>query len=301
MGQIEDLKLFTTIVDQGSISRAAEAMNIAKSAVSRRLTLLEERYGSKLIYREPGSWEVSATGQELYQRAINVVSDVDEIEADFTEATQALAGPLSVSVPREFGLSFLSPTLLAFKSRHPEIQLMVDFDDRKVDLARDNYDFAIRITIDLEPDVIARQIGFTELQILASPTYLKARGTPVCLGDLKSHDLMQFGSSRRSAWSFTDNAGKTQRIEFQPAMNSNSGLFLLEATLQGQGIARLPDFICKTSVDNGSLIPVLTELSVPELGIYLVHAEGRRLNRRMRLFAEEMAAACFPENYTCRE
>jgi len=292
MGQVEDLKLFTTVVDQGSISRAAESMNIAKSAVSRRLSLLEERYGSHLIDRGPGNWEISATGLELYQRAINVVSEFDEIESDFTEATQALAGPLTISVPREFGLSFLSPMLMAFKVQHPEIQLMVDFDDRKVDLSRDNYDFAIRITPDVGSDFVARQIGTTEHAIIASPSYLAQRGTPTCLSDLKHHDLLQFGSARRSVWNLDDAAGKTQSLEFQPSLNSNSGLFLLEATQQGLGISALPDFICSAAMDSGTLVPILTDFTAPSSGIYLVHSEGRRLNRRMRLFAEAMEKSC---------
>ena len=297
MGQIEDLKLFTIIVEQGSISRAAETINIAKSAVSRRLSLLEQRYGARLINREPGNWEISATGHELYQRATSVVNDVDEIEGDFTEATQSLSGPLLVSVPREFGLSFLNPSLMAFKIRHPEIQLMVDFDDRKVDLSRDNYDFAIRITPNVGSDVVAKRIGSSEHKVIASPSYLARKGMPISLSDLKNHDLLQFGSARRSNWVFKDLAGKVKTLEFQPSLNSNSGKFLLETTLTGLGIAMLPDFICQSSITTGTLIPILTDFVTPEFGIYLVHSEGRRLNRRMRLFAEEMETACLPEKH----
>ncbi|MCP4072177.1 MAG: LysR family transcriptional regulator [Hyphomicrobiales bacterium] len=297
MGQIEDLRLFTIIVEQGSISRAADTINIAKSAVSRRLSLLEQRYGARLINREPGNWEITATGHELYQRVSNVVNDVDEIESDFTQATQTLAGPLTVSLPREFGLSFLNPSLMIFKARHPEIQLMVDFDDHKVDLSRDNYDFAIRITPDVGSDIVAKRIGSSEHKVFASPSYLARKGTPTSLSELKGHDLLQFGPSRRSNWMFKNISGKAQTFEFQPSLNSNSGMFLLEATLTGLGIARLPDFICQPSIAAGTVIPILTDLVTPEFGIYLVHSEGRRLNRRMRLFAEQMETACLAQRH----
>ncbi len=297
MGQIEDLRLFTIIVEQGSISRAADTINIAKSAVSRRLSLLEQRYGARLINREPGNWEITATGHELYQRVSNVVNDVDEIESDFTQTTQTLAGPLTVSLPREFGLSFLNPSLMAFKTRHPEIQLMVDFDDHKVDLSRDNYDFAIRITPDVGSDIVAKRIGSSEHKVFASPSYLARKGTPTSLSELKGHNLLQFGSSRRSNWMFKNISGKAQTFEFQPSLNSNSGIFLLEATLTGLGIARLPDFICQPSIAAGTVIPILTDLVTPEFGIYLVHSEGRRLNRRMRLFAEQMETACLAQRH----
>lgn len=292
MGTIEDLRLFATIVDRGSISGAADALRIAKSAVSRRLKLLEERYGSRLISRDRGNWSVTATGRELYQRAVEVVSDVDEIEEDFREASRALAGPLRVSVPRDFGLNFLSPALMAFKAHYPEVQLMVDFDDRKVDLSRESYDFAIRIASDLDPGFVARQIGQTQQLVFASPDYLASKGTPVSFADLEGHDLLHYGAERRSSWNIGDRRGKKYVFEFQPVLNSNAGIFLLDAAIEGLGIARMPDFICQSAIDDGRVVPILTDMMWPSFGIYIVHDEERRLNRRMRLFADEMELAC---------
>ena len=292
MGQIEDLRLFASIVEQGSISKAANKVHVAKSAVSRRLKLLEQRYGSRLIAREPGHWEITATGQELYQRALDVLTHADEIEDDFTQANQTLAGPLVVSVPREFGLLFLNSALMAFKIKYPEIRLMVDFDDRKIDLSRDNYDFAIRITSELEPNVVAKHIGSSQHRVFASPAYLANRGTPKNVDDLRNHDLLQFGVTRRSNWTFTDSERKVQVHEFQPSLNSNSGMFLVEAASNGLGIAKLPDFICHSSIVSGDLIPILSEFTLPELQIYLIYSHDRRFNRRMGLFAKEMEIAC---------
>lgn len=297
MGQIEDLRLFASVVEHRSISRAAEKLHIAKSAVSRRLNLLEQRYGSRLIDREPGRWEVTATGLELFQRAIRVVNDMDEIEDDFTQATQNIAGPLTVSVPRDFGISFLNTALMAFKNRHPDIRLSVDFDDHLVDLSRDNYDFAIRITSQLEANVVAKRIGTTRHQLCAAPSYIARTGHPKSLTDLDTHPLLHFGTAKRASWEFKDMSGKSQTLEFHPALNSNSGVFLLEAALNGMGIARLPDFICQPAIHAGDLTTTLPDLTVSDWGIFLIHAEDRRLNRRMRLFSQEMVAACLPEEY----
>ncbi|MGI9507972.1 MAG: LysR family transcriptional regulator [Geminicoccaceae bacterium] len=292
MGQIEDLRLFALVVENRSISRAAERLHIAKSAVSRRLHLLEERYGSRLIDRGPGVWKVTATGLELYQRALRVVNDVDDIESDFVEAAHHLAGPLMISVPRDFGIAFLNPALIAFKARYPDIQLTADFDDRTVDLSRENYDFAIRITPKIEAGVAAKKIGDSEHQLCASPAYLDTNGYPEKLGDLLKHPLLYFGTARRAAWEFVGASGKSESIEFQPSLNSNNGDFLLKAAEQGLGIARLPDFISRKAFASGSLVPILPDVTVRQWGIYLLHAEDRRLNRRMRLFAEEIEAAC---------
>ncbi len=292
MGQIEDLRLFVLVVESGSISKAADKLRIAKSAVSRRLSLLEERYGTRLIDRVPGFWKVTETGNELYQRATRVVGDVDEIEDDFVNTSADLTGPLSISVPRDFGIAFLNGVLIAFKTRHPEIQLAVDFDDRTVDLARENYDFTIRITPELEGGVSGARIGTVQHRLFASPAYIQTHSEPRCLEDLHQHPLLHFRTARRAVWDFATDKGKKKSLEFQPFLNSNSGVFLLEATLKSLGIARLPDFVAAQAQAAGHLVPVLTGLTIPDLGIYLVHADDRRLNRRMRLFAEEIKQAC---------
>ena len=292
MGQIEDLRLFVLVVENGSISKAADKLRIAKSAVSRRLSLLEERYGKKLIDRAPGVWGVTETGRELYQRATRVVGDVDEIEDDFVNASADLTGPLSISVPREFGIAYLKNTLIAFKERHPEIQLTVDFDDRTVDLARENYDFAIRIRPESMGDNSEVRIGTVQHGLYASQRYLDAHSEPRTFNDLRRHQLLYFGTARRAVWDFITDKGKPHPLEFQPFLNSNNGVFLLEAALKGLGIARLPGFITSDALAAGGLIPVLSDVAIPDWGIYLVHAEDRRLNRRMRLFAEEISQAC---------
>ncbi len=291
MGKIEDLRLFVTIVESRGISRAADNLRIAKSAVSRRLTLLEERYGTRLIDRTPGVWTLTAPGRELFQRAVRVLGEMDEIESDFTDSPRRTAGPLSVSVPREFGLSFLNTHLIDFKLKHPEVVLTVDFDDRKVDLARENYDFAIRISADNEIGGAATKIGAMRHLLLASPAYVSANAAPQSLEALHQHRLLYFGSARRATWDFISAAGKPASFEFQPFLNSNSGVFLLEATCRGMGIARLPDFVAGDAVAAGDLVPVLPNIRVAEWSIYLVHAENRTFNRRMRLFAEEVTGA----------
>ena len=292
MGQIEDLRIFVIVVETGGISKAAERLGIAKSAVSRRISLLEERYGAILIDRTPGVWELTATGKELYQRALQVVGEMDEIEADFVNTSANHSGPLSVSVPREFGINFLSTDLLAFKAKFPEIQLTIDFDDRSIDLDRENYDFAIRITGNMVGSAGATRIGTVNHRLFAGSQYFKTHSMPTCLDDLRAHNLLYFGSARRTVWHFVDANGKRRDMEFQPFLNSNSGTFLLTATIGGHGISRLPDFIASEAVAQGDLVEVLPNLKTPEWGIFLVHSEKRLLNRRMRLFSQMMTKAC---------
>ncbi len=298
MGQMEDFRLFTLVVECKGISKAAENLNIAKSAVSRRLNLLEERFGAILINRVPGHWELTDIGRELYQRASRVVNDFEEIETDFKNSHSNISGPLAVSVPRDFGISFLSEALVNFKDSYPEIQLNVDFDDRLIEVERDNYDFAIRITPNINGNLIAEKIGVTFHYLCASPSYIERYGKPEHLNQLQSHKLLHYGAAKRGNWTFlSKNSQKPDIIEFVPSLNSNSGQFLLNATLNGQGIANLPDFILKDSFESGELLPVLAQHKIANYFIYLAHAEHRRINRRMRLFSQAMKDVCM-NNYS---
>ena len=107
-----------------------------------------------------------------------------------------ISGPLNISAPRDFGLTYLSPAILSFSKRYPEIQMKVDFDDRAVDLNRENYDFAIRITAKVEDAVVAQKIGCAQLRLCASPFYLKRKEEPKHLNDLINHRLLHFGKAR---------------------------------------------------------------------------------------------------------
>ncbi|WP_284166058.1 LysR family transcriptional regulator [Frigidibacter sp. SD6-1] len=167
MGQIEDLRLFVKTVDSGGIARAAKEMGIAKSAVSRRLAQLEERYGVRLIDRQPRVWVITTAGQELYQRAVPIVAHADDLDADFLHVGHAPRGPLSISIAREFGLTFLKPILFQFAEDHPQIDLVIDFDDRTVDLDAENYDLAVRVTASEMKGFNCHRIGTTRHGVVA--------------------------------------------------------------------------------------------------------------------------------------
>ncbi len=291
MGQIEDLKLFIAVVDAGGVARAAEVLGIAKSAVSRRLSALEERYSVRLIDRQPGTWDVTTAGQELYQRASPMVSDADDLDTDFIQTSASLGGPLKVSIAREFGLAFLKPTLLEFIEAHPQINLTIDFDDRTVDLEVENYDLAVRITDQNLGEPQAQALGTTRRGLYASRLHTRSTALPETIGDLKKHPLLHYGSSRRAQWQLAKD-GKKRVVEFQPALNSNYGPFLVDAAIAGFGIVRLPDFIAAPAVQKGNLVPVLEDIEIEDYGIYVVYSHRRRVNKRMRLFIDALVRSC---------
>lgn len=291
MGQIEDLRLFVKVVNNGGIARAADELNIAKSAVSRRLAQLEDRYAVRLIDRQPRVWQVTSAGQELYQRASIMVADADELNSDFLQVGHTLTGPLSITIAREFGLAYLRPTLFKFSEDHPHIDLTVDFDDRTVDLDSENYDLAVRVTVTELHGLNCHRLGTTRHGLFASQGYAATNGLPHSIEDLTAHPLLHYGSERRATWAFED-GGKRRTVKFRPAIRSNYGAFLLDAALKDHGITRLPTFVVEEQIQNGCLVPVLPHLRQTDYGIYVVHSSKRRLNKRMRAMMDALSVSC---------
>lgn len=288
MGQMEDLKLYVQVVEQGSISKAASILRIAKSAVSRRMSILEERYSSVLIDRTPGKWEITKVGLDLYQRSRALVAEFEEVNEDFTSLHAQISGPLNISIPRDFGLNYLRQKLFEFQGKYPNIKLSIDFDDRFVDLETENYDFAIRITAQADTKYISKRIGAIRRYLCASPEYLSLNGTPQNLEDLQAHSLLHYGNTKRGNWTFQTSDRKEKSIKFSPTISSNSGQFLGEAALNNIGISMLPDFIADKYIDTGQLKTILPQYSLSPYEIYLTHLGSRRLNRRMRAFSSAL-------------
>lgn len=291
MGQLEDLHLFVVVVDHKSIGKAAEKLHIAKSAVSRRLNLLEERYDIKLVDREPGNWQVTAAGRELYQRATSVLTDAQELEFDFKREPVNLSGHLHVSIANEFGHFFLMPALLNFQNRYPDIKLSLDFENHYVDLERENYDLVVRVSKETNTEFGEEIIGTFQHYMYAATDYASIRKLPENLDQLAEHPLLCYSDLRRTKWEFLKN-DKVVYIEFQPALNSNSGQFLLQATMNGHGISRLPSFIADDAEGSGKLVKVLPDYKIAEQNISILYSEKRRLSNCMRIFIKEISNAC---------
>lgn len=291
MGQIEDFQLFKLVVEHESIGKAADTLNIAKSAASRRLKLLEDRIALRLIDRSPGQWQITPSGRALYDRIVPLVDDVADISEEFTSKTNALTGKLRVSVPEAFGLTVLLPTLLEFRNTYPEINLELDFDDRIVDLTRENYDLVIRIAVaQNNMDQIAH-LGITTHKIASAPQYLGTKPKVIIPADLKQHQILHYGHQTRAFWSF-NKGQKCERIALRPYFTSNSAAALINAAKRGMGVVRAPDFLIRPHIQSGALVPLLSDYTSDQVDISIIKHPTKRINLKMRRFIQAMQAAC---------
>lgn len=292
MGQLEDLKLFVTIVEQGSITKAAETMDVAKSAVSRRLGLLESRYDLKLLQRNASKPSVTRDGMAFYQRALHVLREFSEFQAEFSDHKSNLHGPLRITVPHDFGQYYLNNVLERFQSKYPNIHLTVNFLDRSVDLVHENYDFALRIAPEMDENLKGEQLAEITHSLVASPRYLAGLSKPLRIETLTDQRILHYGSERRAELVLHHKSGVIETVRFSPAMNSNSGSFLLDACLNHQGITRLPHFMSETHLKTGALVEVLPSYSLQSSNLTIVYSSERRLTARMRLLLKELKEEC---------
>jgi len=288
MGQIEDLRAFVQIVEQGSLGKAAEQAGTAKSAMSRKLRLLEERMRTVLIARTTRQWALTDAGREYYDKGLGVLNAFDEFEALVRNDNVELRGEIKLSVPLYFGKVNLNSHLLEFAEQHPAVQLNIDFSDRTVDIINEHFDLVVRISELPDSSLIARQLCQTRHIYCASPEYIKNNSRIKEPDDIRNHRIIQFGPSKRPKWSFTTASGKTKTISLSASMNSHDGAFLVSAAEQGLGIVRVPDFLAKSSLDSGRLVQILKQHQPKPRGVFIVYPTARYLPKRTRALMDHL-------------
>jgi DNA-binding transcriptional LysR family regulator len=286
MGQLEDMNIFVRIVESGGISRAADQLGLAKSAVSRRLVDLETRLGVRLLNRTTRKSSLTEIGRSYYERAIKVVDDVAELNALTTDANTTLQGAISLAAPLSFGLSHLSPAIDAFVNQHPELTINIDFSDRQVDLIEEGLDLGFRIADLKDSNLIARKISPIKIMLCASPEYLKKYGTPKTPDDLKNHRLLLYNITGINTWKLTDKKGKQYTVSVNAKIIANNGDFLNNMAIAGHGIISSPTFISWKAITAGKLIPVLTDYKPPQPNAYAVYPQTRYLSQRTRILID---------------
>ncbi len=282
MGQLEDMYIFLRVVETGSITKAAEQMNIAKSAVSKRLSLLEQKLGIKLINRTTRKSSITEAGQRYYQRSKLIVDEVDELNSQTSSSKRALEGTINIAVPLSFGLTHLTPALDLFLLQHKDLKLKINFSDQKIDIVEQGVDLAFRIGELDNSTLQARKIAPIKHVLCASPEYLTLYGEPKTPSDLNKHKVIKYGSTDQSGLKFLGLDDKEQIVHIEPHILANNGDFLKSLAESNHGITYLPTFIVWQSLATKTLIPVLPEFKLPTIYAYAVYPPNRHLPLKVR-------------------
>lgn len=290
MDKFEDIQTFVTVVDAGSFTAAAERLNAAKSAVSRRVSGLEERLGVQLLHRTTRVLNLTDSGRGFYEHAKRILADLEEVEAGVQQQHRELRGTLRVALPLSFGVRHMSKPIAAFNKLHPNVEFDLDLNDRRVDLINDSFDLALRIGHLQDSSLIARKLFDSRSVISASPHYLSLHGEPRTPQDLEQHRCLVYSNlADPDKWVYRDADGKQKQLKVRSAMRASSGDFLCNAAALGAGIVIQPMFIASQAMRSGSLVPLLTEYDWPQLPAYAVYPPTRHLSFRVRAFIDFLA------------
>jgi DNA-binding transcriptional LysR family regulator len=287
MGQLEDMQAFVRVVEAGSLSRAADQLGVAKSAVSRRLGDLERRLGTTLLNRTTRRSSLTEAGRLFYERSSRIIDDVAEMNAMTASNEALLSGTLHLSAPLSFGLEHLTPALDEFTHRYPDLTLHVDFSDRQIDLVEEGFDLAFRIAELRDSNLKARRITPIRLLLCASPDYLRAHGVPESHADLLHHQALLYDHSGSAfPWRLVGPDGSLHKLKPGSKVIANNGGFLRDMAIAGHGILLSPTFITWEALARKELVPVLPGYTSPALHAYAVYPQTRYLSQRARLLID---------------
>jgi len=285
MDSFNAIPIFVTVAKHGSFSAAARELGISKSAVSKRITQLEEQLAARLIHRTTRKLSLTEAGERFFEHALEAVIAAQNAEDSVSELLGEPQGLLKIQVPMSFGLLHVAPLIPTFLKRYPKIHIDLIMDDKVVDIVAQGFDLSIRAGTLPDSTLIARKLASLKSTVCCSPDYVTktALTTPADL--TKENCLLYSYSSNADHWEFILNE-KTESIKVQGNYRVNSSEALKKAILQGAGIARLPSFIAGEYLRSGHLIQVLGDYTMPTKNIYAVYPERNYVPAKVRAFID---------------
>jgi DNA-binding transcriptional LysR family regulator len=291
MDRFQEMRAFVTVVDSGSFVRAADTLDLSKTAVSRLVGDLESRLGTRLLHRTTRRLSLTPEGEVFHERCRQLLGDVAEAEAELTAHAGEAVGRLRVNVPVTFGLLHLAPLWPAFMALHPKVELEVTLADRVVDLVDEGYDLAVRIARLQTSSLVSRQIASTRMVLCASPDYLRRHGTPVDPAELARHPVIAYKLlSIGERWEFEGPDGPVS-VTVTPRMRTNSGDTCCAAALRHQGLVLQPSFLVGPHLASGALVEVLPQYRSLMLGVYVVYPSRKHLTPKVRVLVDFLVDA----------
>ncbi|NAW57414.1 MULTISPECIES: LysR family transcriptional regulator [unclassified Vibrio] len=285
MDRISALKIFVSIVEQGSLSAAAKHLDIERTKVSRHLSELEEWVGTRLLHRTTRTQSLTEAGEQTLERAYQILNLTDDIGAISDRQHNTLSGRLRITCSYSMIDAFLLAAINDFCALWPKVQIELVVADRSIHLVEEGIDLAVRISNDLDPNVIARQIGVCRSVVVAAPEYLSKHGTPDSLQALRAHSCLTFSYFGKSEWHF-DKGGNSESVPVTGQLTANISTILLNATLSGGGVSMQPLASVQPYIRSGELVPLLTDWEPRQLGVHLVYSNRRQVTTLLRQFID---------------
>ena len=289
MDRLDAMRLFVRVVETASFSKAAKAEGVVQPTVSKQIAALETRLGAQLLRRTSRGLNLTDAGEVLYEAAIRLLDQVEEVETRVGRGQLAPVGRIRVGISAGFGAIFILPKLPAFFAKYPDINVEMDIIDHQVNLIENRIDVAIRLGSQLDSSLIARKIGSGEMALIATPQYLERKGLPTTPADLATHDCVIFvrgGTARR--WEFKTSDGMTTVDPTGPIRTSDAEHIRI-GVLSGLGLAQAPAWLFSQELESGAAVRLLPEFAPDPHPIYAVTPSGRLQSSKVKVFVDFFA------------
>lgn len=288
MDRITAAKVLIAIVEQGSMAKASEVLAMSRSMVSRYLSEMEDWAGARLLHRTTRKVTLSDAGEKVIAECYKL----QDIEKDVQFVSSSLSvepqGALRIGTSQVFGEKVLTDFVCAYLSRYPKVSIDIQISNHAVNLVEERVDLAIRITNQLDPNIIARKFGELRSVVCASHIYFETRAMPSAIGQLEQHNCINYSYFGNAVWNFMGAQG-ADSVNVSGNLSANDPAVLLQATLMGVGISHQPRFAAEPYILGGELIELFPEFEPETLGIYGIYQSRKHMSRALRVFIDELA------------
>jgi len=287
MNTDSELAFFCSLVKQGSLAATARELNLTPPAVSRRLSLLEERLGVRLLNRTTRRISLTSEGEVYFESAQRILRAIEEMEQRVSSSRNAPKGVLRVNAPLGFGRSYIGPSISGFSKAYPDVEVQLHLTDRPIVLPDEAIDISIRFGNVPDSRLIARKIAANRRLLCASPAYLRHAGMPSTPHELTEHQCIVLRQNEGAFGNWRLSHGKqNETVKVHGKLSTNDGEVALKWALEGHGILMRAEWDVAKYLRSGRLVQVLAEYETPAADIYAVYMERLNLAAKVSYFLD---------------
>lgn len=289
---LNEIMVFTRVVQAGSFVAASALLGIPKSTVSRKVADLEKRLNARLLQRTTRKLSLTDVGRTYFDQCARIVGEIEDAERMVTSLQNTPRGPLRVTAGPN--ASFLAPIISDYLKRYPEVRIELVTTMRAVDLVEERFNLGIRAGTLADSTLVARLLGRVGWFLVATPAYLKKRGRPRTPEDLREHDYLFFGPGLDGVGPRLEKDGRTVQLALSPRMAASDMEVLHAVATTGLGIALLPAFLSVEDLRARRMERVLPDWNAPSIPVHAVYPSTRHLSPKVKTFLDHLQARMTP-------
>ena len=288
MDRLTAMRVFVETVDRGSLSAAAESLDMSRAMASRYLEGLESWLGARLLHRTTRRLGLSDAGEQALARCREMLELADDVRAQTTQGAGVAQGKLRLTTSPSFAQAQLTAAVVDFQTQHPLVEVDFFVVDRAVNLAEERIDLAVRISNRIDPGLVARRLAVCQSVLCASPAYLERQGSPAIPEDLTTHRCITHSSGFPPAYELRL-GGQLTTVKAHGILTGNETSVVRAAAIAGAGIAMLPTYYVGDDLAQGTLQRVLPQYALAPMDIQAVYLSRRHQPKPLRLLIEFLA------------